>query len=67
MNLNDIKEMKSKNDGATGYYNNREIYIRKIYDDTGLVEVVDLANGDVYTLHNSKISQSDGTSYNSLY
>ncbi len=67
MDLNEIKEMKSQNGGATGYYNNREIYIRKIYDDTGLVEVVDLANGDMYSLHTSKIGKSDNNLSNSLY
>ncbi|GEM_PF-388647 len=58
MDLNKIIEMKNENPGATARYNNREIFIRKIYDNSGLVEVVDLINGDVYTLHNSKIDEA---------
>lgn len=55
MDLSKIIEMKNESPGATATYNNREIFIRKIYDNSGLIEVVDLINGDVYTLHSSKI------------
>lgn len=57
MDLNKIIEMKDQSPGATASYNNREIFIRKIYNNSGLVEVVDLINGDVYTLHSSKINE----------
>ena len=57
MDLNKIIEMKDKFPGATASYSNREIFIRKIYSHSGLVEVVDLINGDIYTLHSSKIDE----------
>jgi hypothetical protein len=66
MDLNEIIEMKDENPGATGYYNNRQLFIRKVYDDSGLVEVIDLINGDVYSLHSSKIDKSYSSSYNSF-
>lgn len=58
MDLNGIIEMKNRNPGATASYNNREIFIRKIYADSGLIEVVDLINGEIYTLHSSKIDKA---------
>lgn len=66
MDLNELMEMKNQNPGTTGYYNNREIFIRKIYDNSGLVEVIDLVNGDVYSLHISKIDKTYSNSYNSF-
>lgn len=66
MDLSELIEMKNQNPGATGYYNNREIFIRKVYDNSGLVEVIDLVNGDVYSLHSSKIDKTSSNSYNSF-
>lgn len=66
MDLNEIIEMKNQNPGATCYYNNRELFIRKVYDNSGLVEVVDLVNGEVYSLHSSKIDKSYTNAYNSF-
>lgn len=58
MDLNKIIKIKHDSVGATASYNNREIFIRKIYHHSGLVEVVDLINGDIYTLHSSKINET---------
>ncbi|MEW8995432.1 hypothetical protein [Clostridium sp.] len=66
MDLNDVIEMKNQNPGATGFYNNREIFIRKVHDNSGLVEVVDLFSGEVYALHSSKIDKTYANSSNSF-
>ncbi|WP_346931346.1 hypothetical protein [Clostridium sp.] len=66
MDLNDVIEMKNQNPGATGFYNNREIFIRKVHDNSGLVEVVDLFSGEVYSLHSSKIDKTYANSSNSF-
>lgn len=57
MDLNKIIEMKNQNPGATANYNNKDVFIRKIYSKNSLVEVVDLSNGEIYTLHCSKINE----------
>jgi len=66
MDLNELMEMKNENPGTTGFYNNREIYIRKVNDNSGLVEVVDLFCGEVYALHSSKIDKTYSNSSNSF-
>lgn len=55
MEINKIIDMKTQNSKAIASYKKREIFLNKIYIDSQLVEVVDLINGDIYTLHSSKI------------
>lgn len=58
MDYNSITNMKNENEKATAFYDGREVFIRKTFDYSGLVEVLDLASGDIYTVHSSKLNES---------
>lgn len=59
MDYSNLVVLKNSNNNATAFYDGKEVFIRKTFDSSGLVEVIDLNDGDIFTIHCSKLNENN--------